>query len=78
MLTGIKVQIAAESWIVIGRLCCYLHFYPGQNNKCPKVSLRGRVENPRESVHQNFSKSMITYYSVLFDLIRPIIRDKTG
>ena len=39
MLTGIKVQITAESSIVIGRLCCYLHFCPGQNDKLPEVLL---------------------------------------
>ena len=38
MLTGIKVQITAESSIVIGRLCCYLHFCPGQNDKLPEVT----------------------------------------
>ena len=46
MLTGIKVQIAAESWIVIGRLCCYLHFYPGQNDKCPEVLRRTSLTFP--------------------------------
>ena len=37
MLTGIKVQITAESSIVIGGLSCYLHFCPGQNDKLPEV-----------------------------------------
>ena len=37
MLTGIKVQITAESSIVIGRLCCYSHFCPGQTDKLPEV-----------------------------------------
>ena len=38
MLTGIKVQITAESSIVIGGLSCYLHFCPGQNDKLPVVT----------------------------------------
>ena len=38
LLTGIKVQITVAPSIVIGRLCCYLHFCPGQNDKCPEVT----------------------------------------
>ena len=49
MLTGIKVQITAESSIVIGRLCCYLQFCPGQNDKLPVVCtstrVRGRIHS---------------------------------
>ena len=37
MFTGIEVQTTAESSIVIGRLCCYLHFCPDQHEKRSEV-----------------------------------------
>ena len=37
MLAGVIVQITAESSVVIGRLCCNLHFCPDQNDKRSEV-----------------------------------------
>ena len=79
ILTGIKVQITAQSTNHNPGFRGYLHFYPGQHDKPPDVksigageySLRGRITDAFScSMHH----SGISNISALF-LRRPLLKD---